>query len=151
MHRFPSAVEHGKLASRLLENAYHARDGDELECALTVGFVFGFAPEHAKILSHLVEADWHIRDEDVVGALQTLRAPEAVVGLERCTYSVHEHLAYDGFFGLARKCTWALADIGTPDAREALTRISNCANPIIAGYAKKRLDNWEKELNRKRA
>jgi hypothetical protein len=63
IRRFPSAVEHGKLASRLLEDAYLAQDDDELECALTVGCTFGFAPEHTKILNHLVEADWHVRHE----------------------------------------------------------------------------------------
>ena len=47
------------------------------------------------------------------------------------------------------KFTWALADIGTPHARDALTRISNCDNPIIASCAKQRLDNLEKERDRK--
>lgn len=42
LRRFPSAVEHGKLASKFLEDAYQAQDGEDLQCALLVGFTFGF-------------------------------------------------------------------------------------------------------------
>jgi len=132
-----------------LETAIRNRDSDLVETSLQDVFAGELHPIYAPALIALADADWHLRQEDVVGALQRLRSPDAVVALERCTFSVHEHLAYDEFFGPARKCTWALADIGTPDAREALTRISNSDNPIIAGYAKKRLDNWGNELNRK--
>jgi len=133
-----------------LETAIRKRDSDLAERSIG-GLRRRTAPDtYAPALIVLADADWHFRQEDVVLALQQLRSPDAVVVLERCTFSVHEHLAHDEFFGLARKCTWALADIGTPDAREALARISNCDNPIIAGYAKKRLGHWEEELNRKR-
>ncbi len=62
----------------------------------------------------------------------------------------HEYLAYDQFFGLARKCTWALADIGTPEARARLVQLAGSENPLLASYAKKRLDRWDDERNRKR-
>ena len=132
-----------------LETAIRKRDSDLVETSLCEAFAGKLHPIYSPALIVLADSDWHLRQEDVVGALQELRSPDAVAVLERCTFSIHKHLAYDEFFGLARKCTWALADIGTPDAREALTRISNCDNPIIAGYAKKRLDNWEQELKRK--
>ena len=85
VRRFPSAVEHGRLAPRILEDAYKARESRDLECALIIGFVFGFAPQHTKILSHLVEADWHVRHEDVVSALDKLRTPGTVEALFRAT------------------------------------------------------------------
>src|SRR5215467_7106100 len=95
MRRFPAALEHGKLASRLLEDAYLAQDGDALECALVVGFTFAFAPEHTKILNHLVEADWHERHEDVVSALDELRSPDSVEALFRATQWIPKSLEYD--------------------------------------------------------
>ena len=51
-----------------------------------------------------------------------------------------DYLDYDEDFGLARKCTWALADIGTPDAWQKLQNLARSQNEIIAGYAQKRLD-----------
>jgi hypothetical protein len=43
---------------------------------------------------------------------------------------------------LVRKCTWALADIGTPEAKARLQDLAKSLNAQIAGYAQKRLDRW---------
>ena len=61
----------------------------------------------------------------------------------------HDYLDHDECFGLARKCTWALADIGTPEARAGLDRLALSPHGMIAEFAQKRLDQWEKELQRK--
>jgi HEAT repeat protein len=135
-------------AVELLEIAIRKRSPELAESAVFRAFSV-LHPVHAPALILLAEAPWHQRHEDVVRALQQLRSPDAIGPLERTTFSTHDYLAYDEDFGLARKCTWALADIGTPAAHEALTRLASCKNPTIAGYAKKRLDNWEKELPRK--
>jgi hypothetical protein len=58
-------------------------------------------------------------------------------------------LHYDEFFNVARKCTWALADIGTPEAHAKLQLLAKNENPMIAQYAQKRLDGWEREMSRK--
>jgi hypothetical protein len=55
---------------------------------------------------------------------------------------------YDECFGLARKCTWALADIGTPEAHARLEILAKHSNPQIAAYAQKRLDEWDDERPR---
>jgi hypothetical protein len=106
---------------------------------------------------------WGIAEYDGVGSalrraairesgyyrLQVLKDPAAIAILKKTAFSVHKYLASDENFGLARKCTWALADIGTPDAHLALTRLAACNNAMIAGYSRKRLDNWQKESDRK--
>jgi len=135
-------------AARRLESAIGARDPESVESAVSQAFPV-LHPVHAPALILLAEASWHQRHEDVVKALQELRSPDAVGALERTAFSVHEYLAYDNNHALRRKCTWALADIGTPEAQEALTRIANCNDPITAEYARKRLDNWQRELPRK--
>lgn len=147
--RFPSSVENGKLAVGLLEKAYKEQNGEDLECVLLIGFTFGFAPKHVGLLCHILEARWHYSHENIVGALQDLRDSSAVDALERTAHAHHEYLDYDEVFGLARKCTWALADIGTTEAQQALTRIAASDNSLIAGYARKRLVHWQKELDRK--
>ena len=131
-----------------LESAIRARNPELAESAIFQAFSV-LHPVHAPALILLIEAPWHQRHEDVVRAIQQLRSPDAVDALERTAFSVHEYLAYDEDFGLARKCTWALADIGTPEAQQALGRLAACNNSIIASYAQKRLDNWEDELHRK--
>ena len=73
LRRYPSAVENGKVAVRLLEQAYKARNAVELQCALIVGFTFGFASEHKSILRALLLAKWHDCRGDIVTALNILR------------------------------------------------------------------------------
>jgi hypothetical protein len=149
LRRFPTAVEDSKLALGLLEKAYKEENDEDLEWTLIVGFSFGFAPKHADLLCKLVEADWHHSHENIVSALTDLRSFKAVGPLEKTAYAHYDYLDYDECFGLARKCVWALADIGTAEAHQALTRISRCENLVIAGYANKRLTNWQTELHRK--
>jgi hypothetical protein len=151
LRRFPSSVEDDKLASGLLEKAYEERNDEDLGCALLIGFTFGFAPKQTDLLCSLLDVNWHHRHEDIVGILADLRAASALNALERAAHTHYEYLNYDESFGLARKCTWALADIGTPEAQQALTRLAASDNSLIAGYARKRLANWKAELHRKEA
>jgi len=109
-----------------------------------------FAPTAWYRAIYLADASWHSRHEDVALALQKLRNPASIEALERLALAQHEYLEYDEFFGLGRKCTWALADIGTPQAREALERLVSSENQIISAFAAKRLENWQHELHRKR-
>ena len=132
-----------------IEAAMQESDADGLEDALMEAFAGGLHEGLVPQLIALAGARWHSRHEDVVLALQKLRPPQAVAALESLAVVRHPYLDYDEFFGLARKCTWALADIGTPEAREALTRLAGSNNSAIAGFAAKRLENWQHELPRK--
>jgi hypothetical protein len=144
----PPPTEEQLRAATFLESVIHSRNPKQAESAV-IQASSALHPIHAPALIQLAEAPWHQRHEDVVHALQQLRSPEAVSTLERVTFSNHAYLAYDNNHALARKCTWALADIGTQEAQQALKRIAGCTDPTIAGYAKKRLDNWQKESHRK--
>jgi hypothetical protein len=144
MRRFPSAVEHGKLASKLLADAYRAQDGDDLECALAVGFTFGFAPEHTEILCHLVEADWHVRHEDVVSALDGLRSPHTVEALFRATQWIPKSLEYDDSRALAVKAIWALGKIAGTEAETKLEALARSDNAILRKAAIKQLERRHK-------
>ncbi len=92
---FPSAVENGKLSLKLLEEAYQARNPDDMDCALVVGFSFGFGPEHTTILCQLVDEDWHRSHEDAVSALDDLRTPIAIESLFRATQWIPGYLDFD--------------------------------------------------------
>ncbi|MCP4378088.1 MAG: hypothetical protein GY794_18185 [bacterium] len=135
----------------LLHDAIESKDAAGVEEALTQAFRAGLTPDLIPLLMDVLSMNWHIRHEDVVLALQELKPPQAAQALREAALVTHEYLDYDAFFGLARKCTWALADIGTPKAKDALFELAETDNEIIAGYAQKRLDRWEQELDRKGA
>jgi hypothetical protein len=96
-----------------LEVAIGSKDNLKVESALTHVWTVGLHPEMCGALVRLVEEPWHTRHEDTVSGIQQLRCAGAVPALERVAHAIYEYLDYDEFFGLARKCTWALADIGT--------------------------------------
>ena len=96
-----------------------------------------------ELLADVLIEDWHFRHEDVALAIQDLKCACAVEALERRASSNPNYLEWDENYALARKCTWALADIGTDDARQALKRLSKSEIFIVRGFAQKRLDNWD--------
>jgi hypothetical protein len=149
--RFPEALDGGKVALWVLDKAEHSRSAEDIESAITVGSVFGFSAEHCPVLCRLLEAEWHQCHEAIVSVLQKLKDSRAVDALYKAAFVKHEYLAYDTSFGFARKCTWALADTGTADALEKLRLLAKSENPQIAGYAQRRVDNWDREQERKRA
>ncbi|GJM08352.1 MAG: hypothetical protein DHS20C11_06280 [Lysobacteraceae bacterium] len=132
-----------------LQAAIKSKVADDVEDALSDAFSYGLGPEFTPYLITLMELDWHQRHEDVASALQELRDPKAVEALSKAALVEHEYLSYDDFFGLARKCTWALADIGSSEAKSALEALAGSRNGKIAAYAQKRLDRWADELHRK--
>ena len=134
---------------RELWDAIEAKDAERVEFALYGLFGPTLTPEYVRALIELLGKPWHQRHEDVVGALQELRDPRAVNALYEEAHATYEYLSYDEVFGLARKCTWALADIGTPEAKAKLETLAQEGNELVAGYARKRLDRWESELTRK--
>jgi hypothetical protein len=119
----------------LLQNRDFEQNPELVESAVLAAFVT-LHPINASALILLAEAPWHQRHEDAVRALQMLRSPNAGGELERAAFSGSRILGLRHNYALARKCIWALADLGTDEAYEALTRIGSSNDPAIAGYAK---------------
>lgn len=133
----------------LLEAAASSHDPDFVEYALQCADASGLKPTYVPALISILKSPEHHSHEDIVSALQILKDPRAAEALFNAALIQHEYLVYDERFALARKCTWALADIGTPDARGYLERLGASSNTFIAAHAQKRLDNWENEKDRK--
>ena len=133
-----------------MENALDSMDADAVESALTSAFQTGLHPTMTAVLIRLCDAPWHVRHEDVVSALQQVGGAEAIPALERAALTRHAYLDYDDTAGLACKCTWALADIGTTESRLALKRLSAFQESPVAGYAQRRISRWSDERARKR-
>jgi hypothetical protein len=145
----PAPSEAQARAIAHLDAALRAEDGSDVEAALTEAFSADLHPDMAPSLIRLAEASWHSRHEDVVSSLQRIKPRSAVTVLERLAEAVLPYPAYDDFDALHRKCTWALADIGTPEARSALQRLTASLSPNVARYATKRIENWSAEIHRK--
>ena len=137
-------------ALQALKDAAKRDDADGIELALRID-LDGLTTDFVPVLVQLLGAPWHQRHEDIARTLQSLKYPRAVDALYHATFARYDYLAYDDFFGLARKCTWALADTGTSEAKAKLKLLSASENPLIASYAQKRLDKWDDEQKRKSA
>ena len=140
-----------EFAARSFREALATQDGESLHCALSLAFRCDLLrAEHAPLLALLLVEPWHNAHEDVASALQRLRDPGTTDALARAALMKHSYLAYNDSHAFARKCTWALADIGTPEARAHLERLAQEQDAEIASYAQRRLDEWDEEIDRKR-
>lgn len=139
-----------KKITELLKNAIANKNIDDLEKAIMAGFqTKENSDDYVGILIELLSADWHLCHENIVLQLQQLKDPRAIKILQKTVERKFKYLEYDDSFGLGRKCSWALADIGTEEAKEALRKIAASSNEKISGYAKKRLNRWHQEYKRK--
>ena len=139
LSRFPSATENGKVATKWIEEEEHARDADDLSCALTIGLLYGFAPDHAVILRRLIDSDWHYSHEDLVIALQTWPTAETVDALFLATQWIPKSLEYDDARALAVKAIWELGKIPGREAQAKLELLARSDNVILRENAKKQL------------
>ncbi|ANM14042.1 MULTISPECIES: HEAT repeat domain-containing protein [unclassified Rhizobium] len=127
------------LTNELLAEAIESKIADDLECALIVGFSFGFTKESMGLLLQLLQEGWHFKHEDVVSALADLKAPEAVEALYKVTHWVPSYLEFDDARALAVKAIWALGAIADPRAQAFLMALSTDQNIIIQQNALKQL------------
>lgn len=138
------------VLEKLFRSALVIASEEQADEALRV-FFRGFQsdPVFVPYLIELIEANWHKRHEDIAGCLQHSKDNRATPALLRTAMRKFDYLEYDNSYSLARKCTWALADIGTKESRAALEHISRAGDETIAGYAVRRLERWQSELARK--
>jgi hypothetical protein len=112
---------------------------DAVEHAVRDVYAVGLKPSHVEPLIELLRLDWHTRHEDIVGLLQRAKDDRASDVLLETATRKFDYLDYDESEGLARKCTWALADTGSALAFDHLRTLATNQNGLIANYAKKRL------------
>src|SRR5450756_1490554 len=134
-----------------LKQAADSKNANEIGQVMLEVFSVGVRPEFVPVLIDLLSQERHYKHEDIISAFQTLKDPRTVEVIYRASFIRHDYLDYDDTFGLARKCTWALADIGTEEALAKLRLLAKSENSMVSGYAQKRIDNWELERHRKRA
>ena len=132
-----------------IRTALLSREPYEVEKSLMPLYQLSEIGEFINDLIELLNEGFHFKHEDIVRLFQEAKDPRTCQILKETTFKKFGYLNYDDSFGLARKCIWALADIGTSEAKNFLKEISETSNDIISKYATKRLENWDNELQRK--
>ena len=112
---------------------------DAVKFAIRDVVAVGIRSSHVEPLIALLRLDWHTRHEDIAGLLQRAADDRASDVLFETATRKFDYLEYDENEGLARKCTWALADIGSDTAVSYLRALAENGNDLVAGYAAKRL------------
>ena len=133
-----------------LRDAITKKDAAKVEALVDAAIQSDEVDDIIPLMRELCIVNWHFKHEDVVSLLQKYGEVADIPLLENVAGKSFPYQAYDESFGLGRKVTWALADIGGKEAREALERIEAGDNSTIAGYARQRLLNWDEESSRKR-
>ena len=124
----------------LLNEAILLQDSYELEDALAIGAYFKlWNLDLIPTFNTLLLEDWHFQHENIVLSLQAAKDPRSIEAIYLTAQKEFAYLDYDDTFGLARKCTWALADINTPESVEKLRSLAESENEIIRSYANERL------------
>ena len=108
---------------------------DYFECALLIGFAFGFTQKHLQLMLKILSGSWHSRHEDAVAALATLRDPMAVEALFAATQWVPDYLEFDDSRALASKAIWALGAIDAPEATDALLKLAESDDLFLSKCA----------------
>src|SRR5688572_8448783 len=103
---------------RLLYKAFDKKNGGMVEVAMyRLSDPEGFTNKFSEIFCKLLQADWHYCHENIALILQGIKDPTTVNCLFEAAELHFDYLDYDDGFAFARKCTWALADIGTAEAK----------------------------------
>jgi hypothetical protein len=137
-------------SAAILSSEVSAQNAEGVEAALILSFRFGLTPSHSDALIQLVTATWHTRHEDVALALEQIRHPDSVDVLYEAaskTYRTVPTLQHDDGHAFARKCVWALARIGTQEARAKLELLSQSDDAEVKGYANERLADARRHRN----
>jgi hypothetical protein len=140
LSRFRDSTDGQQLCGDLLTEAIQSKAAEDVECALMVGYTFGFTDDHLERLLELVSAPWHFKHEDIVTALGQLKSPKAVEGLHSATKWIPEYLDFDESRALAVKAIWALGRIKGPEADAALSELVNDPDPILAESATEQME-----------
>lgn len=135
LRRCRNSTDGRLLCGDLLQEALQTQIASDVECALMVGFTFGFMDEHLSALLELAAAPWHFKHEDVIRALGKFQSPEAVSVLYATTRWIPEYLGFDESRALAVKAIWGIGRIEGPDADAALKELMNDPDPILAKTA----------------
>jgi HEAT repeat protein len=101
------------------------------------------AARDAVVLSRYLLEDWHELHEDIVFELGLIGDPSSVGFIAKAVLIPFKHLTeWGNLHEFQRKCAYALARIGTPEARSALQTLAADSDPFLREYGEEGLQKW---------
>jgi len=96
-----------------------------------------------RLLMKLLLEEGHDQHEDIVFELGLIGAPEAVPEIVKAANTPFQALVLWGNVQeFQRKCAYALARIGTDEARVALQEMANSSDADLREYGQEGLQHW---------
>ncbi len=143
-----SGVERDHLSeeiAKLISLAHRTHDGDIVEASLAMGFIFGFPERFIDEVHRLIPLQWHTRHEDLIGLLQDWRSPDSLPTLVLAIDQkpLLKYLEYDDYGAYYKKCLWALAAIGTAEAKSVIRKYTDSTLPELRKEAVSRLSSFD--------
>lgn len=121
---------------------YNIKNADYVEFALVACARFGiYNNKFVDILCKLLKEKWHYRHENIVNVLQELKSSKSVQTLYEVIFIKYDYLhKVDECHALARKCIWALGEMGTHEAYDKLLLVfNNIKDEYVKAVTKKQL------------
>ena len=123
-----------------LESVIESRDAETFQEALDC---LKGSKNAALLLSSVLPEDWHESHEDIVFDLGLAGNPDTVEAIAQAVVIPFQYLVeWGNLQEFQRKCTYALAKIGTEQSRLALVSLSENSDPHIREYAQEGLSKW---------
>lgn len=110
-----------------------------------LGALFGRSRRATPILCSLLVRDDHKGHDDLADTLQNLRDPRSVECLFDRAHRALPYLDYNESSALARRCVWALHDIGTEEAVAKLEALAKDPREEVSAEAADRLLSLRRE------
>ncbi|MGL5152765.1 MAG: HEAT repeat domain-containing protein [Clostridium sp.] len=135
--KFPVDIKNNPMyIKELLFTAYDEKNADDVFFLLELAYEFDLIKEnYVDILCELLDSKWNYSHEDIARRLQELKSEKAIEVLYKTALTKFEYLKHDNSYSLARKCMWALGDIGTDKAIEKLKLLANSEDEELREYA----------------
>jgi hypothetical protein len=124
-----------------LGRSINERKKDIFSLVLMTGYQLGFININSLyLLNKVLPEDWHMEHEDIARTMQDLHDESSIEALCRTVYSKYKYLEYNDSQALARKCIYALGEIGSKKAIQILKDMCNSDDEYLRSTAKHQLE-----------
>ena len=134
------------IVEDLAKEAVSNKDNALLRAAIQLGYKFEIPDGLVHLVHEVIDDNWHTCQEEMVGMLQDWQNPESV-GPLRAAIGLKpdlRHLDYDDYGAFYNRCLWALTDVGTREAIDAIKEYATSIDPVLRDKAQYRLERIAK-------
>lgn len=139
---FPSKIDEAYILEEL-KALQISRDGEALDCLITLAYRIGFTDAIGRLLSKLLLENWHEEHEEIARILQfKVKIPESIDDMEQAMRLKFKYLIErDSYEPFVTKCMYAIADLNTEASKSKLSELAGSEDdPVIKKVAQYQLD-----------